>query len=640
MSGIHHGRRAGVLRFTGHFVQMALAMAIGMVVLDPVWRLALPASAERVDVLAIVAATDMSIGMALWMRLRRHGWASIREMSAAMYVPFLLLLVPYWAGGISGSTVMMGGHVLMVPAMLVAMLRRRAEYTHARHGHGSPGRRRWRRVLVRTGVIAVAVLAPPAVVGSVNAVTYLHGVYQPPADVSVPASLDGVDSPVHDPAKPTAVVLVGNRGANAADTLAPYETLAASGAFNLYTVAPKRQRVTLTGGLDLVPDLDFAGLQRRLAGRVADVVVVPAMPDATAASSARLRAWLTHQAQGGALVLSVCQGAEVLAEAGLLDGHDATSHWFRVGGLEDRYPRVRWHRGTRYVDDGDVITTGGVLSGIDGALRVVERLAGRQAASTAATAVGWTHYSPGAPQPLPRSAFGLHDMITGVNLSFRSHRDIGVLLTDGVGELELASVFITYSDVSYIARTVALGVTGTEPVRSRHGLVFVPRQGLFDAKHLDRLIVPGADAARAHDPALDSRVRAELGLSPEYIHGEPGFAIVPVLEDLARTVDVPTAQWRAKQLEFPGQELDLNGPGWPWGATLLPLLYSLAGLAVTATVWLALRARRTRRLAGGRLVPSADRVDVPGPLGLSGPTEQDDQTLVAEAAGALRGEGT
>ena len=295
MSGIHHGRGAGILRFTGHFVQMALAMVIGMVALDPVWRLALPAAAERTDVLAIVGATNMSIGMAVWMRVRRHGWVSIGEMCVAMYVPFLVLLVPYWAGGISGSTVMMGGHVLMVPAMLVVMLRRRAEDTHARSGHGSTRRRRWGKALARTGVIAVAVLAPPAVVGSVNAATYLHTIYQPPADVSVPASLNGVELPAHDPAKPTAVVLVGNRGANVADALAPYETLAASGGFNLYTVAPERQRVTLTGGLDLVPDLDFAGLRRRLAGEAVDVVVVPAMPDATEASAAPLRTWLTDR---------------------------------------------------------------------------------------------------------------------------------------------------------------------------------------------------------------------------------------------------------------------------------------------------------------------------------------------------------
>jgi len=585
--------RRGALRFVGHFLQMMVAMVVGMAVLDPVWKLALPGAAERVDVLALVAATDMSIGMAAWMRLRGHGWASTLEMVAAMYVPFLVMLVPYWAGGISGSTVMAGGHALMVLAMIGVMLRRRAEYSHA-HPLG-PTARRWIRGLVRVGVVAVAFVAPPVVVGALTASSYLDTIYEPPADVGVPASVGA--APAHDPSKPTAVVLVGNQGANVADALAPYETFAATGAYNVYTVAPKRQRVTLTGGLDLVPDLGFAELAQRLGGRAPDVVTVPAMPAVTASSTKPLLDWLARQAGAGSLVLGVCQGADVVAAAGVLDGHDATSHWFRIDGLAERYPDVRWHRATRYVDDGNVITTGGVLSGIDGTLRVIERLQGTQAASAAAAAVGWTHYSPGTPGPLPASTFGLRDMITGVNLSFRPKQDIGVLVTGGIGEIELSSAFIAYSDVSYVARTVALGLDGTAPVRTRHGLVFLPRAGVFDAADLDRLVVPGADAANRRDPSLDARARTELGVTPVYLHAQPGFAFVPVLRDMARTVDVPTARWRAKTLEYPVDELALTGPGWPWGATLLPLLYGLIGLAVVFAGWFGLRARRTRRAA-------------------------------------------
>src|SRR5438876_10201018 len=70
--GVRRERIRGWLRFTVHFVQMIIAMVVGMLVLDPVWRLILPASAQRFGVLAIVMATDMSIGMAVWMRVRRH----------------------------------------------------------------------------------------------------------------------------------------------------------------------------------------------------------------------------------------------------------------------------------------------------------------------------------------------------------------------------------------------------------------------------------------------------------------------------------------------------------------------------------------------------------------------------------------
>ena len=117
--------RRSVLRFTLHYAEMLAAMAVGMMLLAPLWDAVWPGLADRPDLHALVMATDMSIGMALWMRLRRHGWRHIAAMCAAMYVAFLLVLPPYWAGMISGDTMMGVGHLLMLPLMLAVMLRRR-----------------------------------------------------------------------------------------------------------------------------------------------------------------------------------------------------------------------------------------------------------------------------------------------------------------------------------------------------------------------------------------------------------------------------------------------------------------------------------------------------------------------------------
>jgi putative intracellular protease/amidase len=76
------------------------------------------------------------------------------------------------------------------------------------------------------------------------------------------------------------------------------------------------------------------------------------------------------------LLVGVCVGAEVLATAGLLEGRPATSHWLGLIGLRRNYPQVGWTDGVRSVDDGDLITSGGVLSGVDGAPRVAERRVG------------------------------------------------------------------------------------------------------------------------------------------------------------------------------------------------------------------------------------------------------------------------
>jgi len=121
-------RRPSALRFARHALEMVIAMLVGMMVLGPVWSFAWPELDQNITSSVLVMATNMSIGMAVWMRIRGHGAVSIAEMCAAMYLPFLVLLPFNWAGVLSDMALMTAGHVLMVPAMLVAMLRRRTEY--------------------------------------------------------------------------------------------------------------------------------------------------------------------------------------------------------------------------------------------------------------------------------------------------------------------------------------------------------------------------------------------------------------------------------------------------------------------------------------------------------------------------------
>jgi hypothetical protein len=119
----------GTVRFVGHYFEMVLAMLVGMMALAPLWSLAAPEPAS-VAADAIVMATTMTLGMAAWMLIRRHSWPRIAEMSAVMYLPFVLLLVPYGLGAISGDILMVAGHVVMFPLMLAAMIWRRDDYRH------------------------------------------------------------------------------------------------------------------------------------------------------------------------------------------------------------------------------------------------------------------------------------------------------------------------------------------------------------------------------------------------------------------------------------------------------------------------------------------------------------------------------
>ena len=117
-------------RFWWHYAEMLLAMVVGMMLLAPLWH---PLGIERADLHALTMAADMTIGMAVWMRVRRHRWRPIAEMSVAMVAPFVLLLPPLWAGVLSADGLFVLGHVLMLAAMLAAMLLRPDE--HAPHRH-------------------------------------------------------------------------------------------------------------------------------------------------------------------------------------------------------------------------------------------------------------------------------------------------------------------------------------------------------------------------------------------------------------------------------------------------------------------------------------------------------------------------
>jgi hypothetical protein len=126
-------RRAPAVRmFVRHYLEMVAAMFVGMALFAPVGALIfswLGAAAllERPDVSALMMATTMTLGMTLWMRYRRHSWASTLEMGAVMYLSFAVVLVPFWLGVFDREAVMIAGHVLMLVGMLVSMLRRRAE---------------------------------------------------------------------------------------------------------------------------------------------------------------------------------------------------------------------------------------------------------------------------------------------------------------------------------------------------------------------------------------------------------------------------------------------------------------------------------------------------------------------------------
>ena len=144
--------------------------------------------------------------------------------------------------------------------------------------------------------------------------------------------------------------------------------------FRLYTVSDKIAPITAGGGMKIVPDYTFANAP------APKVVVIPAQSDP---SNAMLD-WIRQSTKNTDVTMSVCTGAFVLAKTGLLDGKSATTFHAAFNTFAMQFPGIQLKRGARFVDNGNVATAGGLSSGIDLALHVVERYYGREVAQKTA----------------------------------------------------------------------------------------------------------------------------------------------------------------------------------------------------------------------------------------------------------------
>jgi putative intracellular protease/amidase/YHS domain-containing protein len=140
--------------------------------------------------------------------------------------------------------------------------------------------------------------------------------------------------------------------------------------FRLYTVSDKTSPIQAGGGMKIVPDYTFANAP------APKVIVIPAQHEPSPA----MLEWIRGNSKDTDLTMSVCTGAFVLAKTGLLSGKSATTFHgaFRPFAIE--FPDVHLKRGARFVEDGNLATAGGLSSGIDLALRVVERYFGHEVA--------------------------------------------------------------------------------------------------------------------------------------------------------------------------------------------------------------------------------------------------------------------
>lgn len=150
--------------------------------------------------------------------------------------------------------------------------------------------------------------------------------------------------------------------------------------FTVHTVAQTKDLISARNGLKIKPDFDF------LDAPSFDILIVPGGYGAEEIEihNQTLIEWIKDKSHSASLVASVCTGAFLLAEAGLLEGKQATTHWMDMEHLKAKYPNVKLKKDVKFVDEGHILTSGGISAGINMCLYLVSQLLGVEVASQTA----------------------------------------------------------------------------------------------------------------------------------------------------------------------------------------------------------------------------------------------------------------
>jgi len=240
----------------------------------------------------------------------------------------------------------------------------------------------------------------------------------------------------------------------------------------------------------------------------ADTVIVPAGPRPPGEGDHEILDALRTAHARGARLMSFCSGAFTLAQAGLLDGRRATTHWMYTQEFRARFPRVRLDPDVLFVDDGDVLTSAGTAAGIDLALHVVRLDHGAEVANAVARRMVVPPHRDG----------GQAQFVRAPHVPRETERGTIARLLD-----ELRTELDSDLDVGQMAARVAMSrrtfarrfkeVTGTTPARWLTRQRLEHAQQLLESTDLDMELV-------AHRSGLGTGVtlrehfRRELGTTP------------------------------------------------------------------------------------------------------------------------------
>ena len=181
-------------------------------------------------------------------------------------------------------------------------------------------------------------------------------------------------------------------GVEILDFSGPGEVFAAArptdGAFHVYTVSLSTDPIVSQGFVKILPEYSIDNCPKP------DIIVLPGGNTGPVAKNPKVIDWVKTHGPDLDVILSVCTGAFILQKTGLLDGKKATTWHGALSSFKSVATKTEVLENTRWVDNGQVVTTAGVSAGIDGALRIVEKMFGRPVAKATARYMEYDKWDP------------------------------------------------------------------------------------------------------------------------------------------------------------------------------------------------------------------------------------------------------
>lgn len=319
--------------------------------------------------------------------------------------------------------------------------------------------------------------------------------------------------------EPVIAVVGVNSFTEVTDYIIPYGVLTESKIANVVALATQPGTIQMFPALKIEPHSTTSDFDLQYP-EGADYVFVPAVHHS---NDPTLIQWLVEQAEKGTTIIGVCDGAKVLANAGLLKGKKAVAHWYSLNDLSQEFIETRWFNDARYVADHKIITTTGVTASIPVSVALIEAIAGNEKATSVATSLGIKSW--GAEHRTDKFKLSIKHIFTAASnwLSFWSKDKIGIPVTEGIDEIALA---LTADPFSRTYKSKAYSVSDSnEAILSKRGLKILP------------------DLDSAKENKLDYVIELDGDMSPV-------DALDTALVNIQKEYGKNTAKWVSLQLEY------------------------------------------------------------------------------------------